>query len=275
MGFGGRWGVKVNSGFLFSAWRRFSGLAAVLLTLALPALAFGQAPAVFMTQAVNQADPSPQNGLPAAGPPGSSVRRPPDDEKGRLDVNPVTGLAVSSASNFRPLTGKERLKLYWKQNYFSVGAYFGPVFSALVLDQATGNPKEWGGGFSGFGLRVASRTGNAVLQGTVQAPLAAFLHEDVRYISSGGHGGKHRAWHAVKYSFLTYNNQGHPTLNFANLSAYYASTAISTLWLPGTYRVASYTLSNSSEQIALSVPVNLLQEFWPEVIRTVLRRPSN
>jgi hypothetical protein len=36
--------------------------------------------------------------------------------------------------------------------------------------------------------------------------------------------------------------------------------------------VASYTLTNGSEQIALTLPVNLLQEFWPEIRRKVLRR---
>lgn len=146
----------------------------------------------------------------------------------RLSVNPVTGLVTSPATNYQPLTGKERWKVYWKQNYFSIGAYFGPVLTALVLDQTTNSPPQWGGGMAGFGLRVAARTAGGTIQGTVQAPLAAVLHEDVRYISSPQHGFKRRALHAIEYSFLTYNERGHPTVNVANLGAYYASTAIST-----------------------------------------------
>lgn len=184
----------------------------------------------------------------------------------------MTGLVSTTASDYEPLTGEERWKLYWKMNFFSVGAYFGPFFDALLLDQATGSPAGWGGGFAGYGRRVASRTANAILQGTIQAPVAAVLHEDVRYITSTQHGFKSRAVHAIAYSFLTYDEHGHPTLNIANLGAYYGSTAISTLWLPGHFNVASYTFSNSSEQIALTVPVNLLQEFWPEVRRYVFRR---
>src|SRR5437899_150074 len=57
-----------------------------------------------------------------------------------LAVNPLTGLASASAINYHPLTGKERWQLYWTQNYWSVGAYVGPVLSALVFDQATGSP---------------------------------------------------------------------------------------------------------------------------------------
>jgi hypothetical protein len=168
-------------------------------------------------------------------------------------VNPITGLVSTSASGYEPLTGVERWKLYFKMNYWSVGAYFGPFFSALVLDQASGSPAQWGGGFAGYGRRVASRVGSAILQGAFQAPVAYVLHEDVRYISSGHGGLKHRAWHAAVYSFLTYNNQGHPTLNIANLGGIYASTLASNLWLPSHNNLVNYTLSNGSEQIVLSI----------------------
>ena len=207
---------------------------------------------------------------PAAG--GEANQSSVEGEAPSLHVNPVTGLVSASSTNYEPLSGNERLKIYFKMNYASMGAYFGPFFTALVLDQATGSPSQWGGGFRGYGRRVASRIGNAILQGTVQAPAAAVLHEDVRYIVSGRQGFKTRAWHAMKYSFVTYNDEGRPTLNVANLGAYYASTAISTAWLPGGRNVASYTLSNATEQIGLSIPVNLLQEFWPDIRRVVSGR---
>lgn len=239
---------------------------------------FAQAPSDTPTQAPTdqQGAASSQAGKqnsPTAAQQAADDPPPAASDRKRLAVNPITGLVTSSATNYEPLTAKERWKVYWKQNYFSIGAYFGPVFTALVLDQTTNSPPQWGGGMAGFGLRVASRTVGGMIQGTVQAPVAALLHEDVRYISSPRHGFKRRALHAIEYSFLTYNSQGHPTPNFANLGAYYASTAISTAWLPdrqGSF--ARYTFSNGSEQIALSVPVNFLQEFWPEITRTVLRR---
>lgn len=188
-------------------------------------------------------------------------------DKSRLAVNPVTGEVTSSGAAFTPLKGNERWKLYWTQNYFSVGAYFGPVITSLVLDQATGSPSQWGGGFGGYGLRLASRTAGAIIQGTVQAPVAALLHEDVRYISGSKPGFKRRLVHSIVYSFLTYNDKGRPTLNIANLGGYYASAAISTTWLPGSNSVGKYTLTNGSEQIALNVPVNMLQEFWPDIVQ--------
>jgi hypothetical protein len=113
----------------------------------------------------------------------------------------------------------------------------------------------------------------AVVQGTLQAAAAAALHEDVRYISSGQTGLKKRALHAIVFSFVTYDNRGRTELNIANLSSYYASAAISTTWIPGRNNVALHTLTNGTEQMGLSVPINLLQEFWPEIRQKVLRRP--
>jgi hypothetical protein len=184
-------------------------------------------------------------------------------------VNPITGLVTASALAYVPLTPKERWKVYWKQTYFSYGAYFKPVFFALALDQTQNSPSEWGGGLHGFGLRVASRTGSSFVQGTIRAPLAAALHEDVRYVYSGKHNGWRRLLYSIEYSFLTYDSNGHTTLNVSKLVGYYASTAISTTWHPPGHSVAEYTFSNGSEQLALSVPVNILQEFWPDVTRAV------
>jgi len=197
---------------------------------------------------------------------------PADDQDQRLKVNPVTGLALASQSNYTPLTGTERWKLYFKMTYGSAGPYLSPVMTALLLDQANGTPRQWGGGFPGLGRRLASRAGNAVLQGTFQAPLAAILHEDVRYIPTSHHGFRRRAIHAILYSFLTYNDKGRPTLNIANLTAFYASTAVTTAWLPGIQNAAKYTFSNASEQIALSFPLTVVQEFWPEIRHYVFRR---
>jgi len=238
-----------------------------------PASAIAQNPSAYQPDA--SAQPNNQTPTEATPPSPASLREAAaENEKARLAVNPVTGMTTSPGVGYEPLTGQERWKLYWKQNYFSVGAYFGPVFTALVLDQATGSPQQWGGGFPGYGRRVASRTVDAILQGTFQAPVAALLHEDVRYISSPQPGGKRRILHAIAYSFLTYNSEGHPTPNFANLGGYYASTAVSTIWLPSQHSVAKYIFSNSSEAIALTLPVNLLQEFWPEVVHTIFRRPE-
>lgn len=198
-------------------------------------------------------------------------RRPIEDTQ--FAVNPITGLVPVTARGYTPMTGKQRWKVYWKQTYLSMGAYFKPVLFALVLDQAENSPRQWGGGLSGYGLRLASRTGSNIIQSTIRAPLAAALHEDVRYVYSGQSNPWRRTLYGAEYSFLTYNNQHRPTLNIAKLIGYYAATAISTQWRPPSKRsLGEYTLINGTEQLGLSVPINVLQEFWPSITRRLTRR---
>jgi hypothetical protein len=210
-----------------------------------------------------------QTPAPEAAPPHSSARQ---EEKPRLTVNPLTGLVTASSKDYHPLTAQERWKLYFKQNYWSAGAYIGPVASALIYDQARGQPPEWGGGFEGYGRRLASRLGTGAIQGSIQAPVAALMKYDVRYIGSGESGFKKRLGHAVAYSFLTYNQKGRPRVNFPNIGAYYAASAISTSWQPGNQKVASYALRDGSVTLAFGVVVNVVQEFWPDVMHRLRHR---
>lgn len=219
--------------------------------------------------AQNPGETSEQGALPqpSASQSGDSAQSAAQLENTQLAVNPLTGLVPVSALNYVPLTGKERWKVYWKQTYFSYGAYFKPAIFALLLDQTTNSPSAWGGGLRGYGLRFASRTANSMVQGTIRAPLAAVLHEDVRYVYSGQHSRKRRILYAIEYSFLTYNDRHQTTLNVAKLVGYYGSTAISTEWHRPEHSVVGYTFANGSEQLALSVPINILQEFWPYLSR--------
>ena len=196
-----------------------------------------------------------------------------DAEKNSLKVNPLTGLVSASASDYKPLTAHQRWQLYFKQNYWSVGAFLGPIVSALLVDQTTGEPEEWGGGFGGYGRRLGSRLGTGIVQGSFQAPVAALLGEDTRYISSGQEGFKSRLKHVVQFSFITYNKQGHKTLNIANIGGFYASSAASTLWLPQKQSVGIYTLSDGSKQAGLTILINMIQEFWPDILQKLKRRP--
>jgi hypothetical protein len=100
---------------------------------------------------------------PASAPPPIPVGQPGRQPE---SVNPLTGLVSVSSANYRPLSLNERWVLYWKQNYLSAGAYAGPVLTAVLLDQASGTPAQWGGGVEGFGRRLASRLGGAILQGS-------------------------------------------------------------------------------------------------------------
>ena len=102
--------------------------------------------------------------------------------------------------------------------------------------QSTGTPQQWGGGFHGYGLRVLSRVASGdVVQNGIQFPRGRSAEGGCSlHWQRSAQDLRRRAVHTIVYSFLTYNNQGHPTLNIANIGGYYGATAISTRWLPGT-----------------------------------------
>jgi len=193
-------------------------------------------------------------------------------QKPSFTVNPLTGQVSASASDYEPLTNQQRWHLYFTQTYASVGAYAGPVFSA-GFDQATREPDRWGGGFRGYARRLGSRMGSDVIEHSVQAPVAALLKEDTRYIVSGQHGFLHRAGHVLLYTLFTYNAQGRRTLNIANLAGNYAASAASALWLPGRRDIPLFTLTDGSTETGLGVVVNMVQEFWPEIHHKLLHLP--
>ena len=251
-------------------------VAVAILLLIAAAPAHGQAADTSSASVEYQADPSPAPEQSGAGGQTGSQPAPPTPtqaQPGRLAVNPITGVAVQSGANYVPLTGKERWKLYWKQNYLSFGAYVSPVFLSLAFDQATGSPKEWGGGMEGYGRRLASRTAGGIIQGTVQATVAPLLHEDVRYIASTETATGRRILHALVYSVVTYNGHGRPTPNLALIGADFASAGISTRWLPKQDSVARYTVISAGEQLAMGAAINLIQEFWSELTHKIARRP--
>jgi len=185
-------------------------------------------------------------------------------------VNPLTGLGMVSSVDYRPLTGDERWKLYYKQNFTSLGAAVAVVIPA-GMDHLYKQPPEWGSHNDALGKRLASRFGTAVIQGTTQAAACAALGQDPRYIRSSSSGWLRRAGHAALFSVLTYNNEGKRRFALGTVGSYYASSMATTLWFPGRYTALGDGVRDGNRQIALSALVNEVQEFWPE-IRRIFRR---
>ena len=90
---------------------------------------------------------------------------------------------TQKASNFQPLTGRERTHRYFKTMTNPIG-YVKAGFSAGI-DQREDKPVEWEQGASGYGKRFANITGQYAIQRTVTFGLASALGEDNRYFNSG------------------------------------------------------------------------------------------
>ena len=137
-----------------------------------------------------------------------------NSEKARLAVNPVTGSRFHPNGELSSSDGKRALEtlLEAKLLLFPSVRIWGPFLRRWFSINLRARPRNGESGFHGYGLRGASRTASAVVQGTVQAPLAALLHEDVQAMWQARTVGVNGALlHALQYSFLTFNSHGHPT----------------------------------------------------------------
>ncbi len=81
----------------------------------------------------------------------------------QLNVNWLYGAYVPKEAPLRLLTAYQRYRLFMRQTFTTPGIYIKSDFLAL-LDQARGQPYQWGGGMQGYGRRVASEYGRTAIQ---------------------------------------------------------------------------------------------------------------
>ncbi|HZQ69022.1 MAG TPA: hypothetical protein VFA68_10940 [Terriglobales bacterium] len=150
-----------------------------------------------------------------------------------LPIQWLIGPYIPPSGPFTPLTGRERTRVYFVQTYLNVGTYMARAFAAGI-DQAQGDPHEWGGGAAGYGRRFASRYGQFVIENTFVAAGNAALGYEPRYDLCRCTGFWPRSKHAVLRNFVTYNNterELRPQIPLY-LGAFGAG-AISSTWMPG------------------------------------------
>jgi hypothetical protein len=167
-----------------------------------------------------------------------------------------------------PLTGKERFQFYVNETVLSPDIYVFALGAGLAL-QATGYPREWGGGFKGYGRRSASEYGLFATQNTIHDGAAAVLGYDPRYVPCRCTGAWRRTTYAMEMSFLTYDRNGHKRLDLPQLAGAYGSGMISALWYPKRYSPLVQGVQTGHLQVGFVLGIHLYQEFIPEIQRRV------
>jgi len=185
-------------------------------------------------------------------------------------INIFTGIGHVSKIGYKPLTGKERWRLYLNQTFVPPQAYFGVIWSSLV-DHIDHDPPEWGQGMAGYGLRLASRFGTNVVQNSILAVGAATLHEEPRYICSSSKGFFRRSGHALLFTVVTYNNSSKLTPAVASVGSIYTASMITTSWMPKRYTMLGDGVRDANLQLAYVGMFNLVEEFWPEIKKVFTR----
>ena len=122
----------------------------------------------------------------------------------QLNVNWLYGAYVPKDAPLLSLTGYQRVRLFERQTFTTPGIYIKSAFLGL-LDQASGEPYEWRGGFEGYGRRVASNYARTAVQNVFSTAGNAILGYEPRYDRCHCIGLGPRTKHALIRNFLTYN----------------------------------------------------------------------
>jgi hypothetical protein len=168
-------------------------------------------------------------------------------------------------AEFSPMTSHERLGAY-VAGLASPEAFLRSAASAGMA-QASGTPKEWGGGAQGFGERMGNAFAQHVIRGTLQYGLSATLHEDNRYFASRETGFFRRTKYAVKSTFLARHDNGSQSFSFSRIGGAAGSAF---MWRAGQLP-SKATAGDGAVTFGFSmmsdIGFNVFREFWPDLKR--------
>ena len=174
------------------------------------------------------------------------------------------------ASDFQPLTQRERAHLYLKTMVNPFG-YIKAGFSA-GLDQWKAKPPEWEQGASGYGKRFANIVGQYSIQRTVTFGLASALHEDNRYFNSGKRGLWPRTGYALASGMLSRHDDGSLHLSISQVGGVAAGAFLSRFWLPPSQHPAANAAASFGITMASNMGFGVVKEFLPDLGRALRRK---
>jgi hypothetical protein len=173
---------------------------------------------------------------------------------------------AQTPSAWQPLTGDERWANFWDTT-MSDPNFYGAALVSAGYSQLTKAPPEWGQGVSGLGRRMASRLAVYGIQETIHQGGEAILGYDPRYLHCDCKGFFPRTGHAIKWTFLTKNSTGQTRLDLPVIAGNYGAGMLSTYWYPARYQPLSDGVRAGNQQMAISIGLNFLREFEPDLKR--------
>lgn len=163
---------------------------------------------------------------------------------------------------WRPLTGEERWRVYWRATYASPGTFFRAAGPALA-DQINDRPDVWPQGMDGYSRRFASRFARFALQDSLSHASSAALGYEVRYVRCGCTGFARRFGHALLWNFLTLDRTGKTVLNSPRIGSAFAAEFIGNAWMPDGYRTTAEAFRGVGIQLGVGALFNTIREFAP------------
>jgi len=170
------------------------------------------------------------------------------------------------AGKYIPMTGHERLHDWWSEDGGSLTIH-GEALAIAATDFTLDTPPQWGRNGGGFARMLGNGYGRAAIQNTTHDGMAAAFGTDTRYYACGCRGFFPRVGHALEMTFLTYNRNGHKTLDFAQLSGAYGASMIGSLWYPPHYTPFVQGVQGGHIDVGVLGGIHVVQEFSPELKR--------
>jgi hypothetical protein len=196
---------------------------------------------------------------------------PPADDAGRGDESSSAASAAGEPTladyrvAWRPLTGRERVALFWNDTYDSPGTFAALSLSALG-EQIENKPAQWSADDNGYTRRFGSAYGQLAVSNVIHEGMAALSGLDPRYIPCGCQGIFRRSGYALKMSFVTFTESGRPTLDVPQLAGAYGSGMISTYWYPHRfYSPLVQGVQFGHEEMGEVFVENVFHEFVPDL----------
>jgi hypothetical protein len=190
-------------------------------------------------------------------------------ELGRLPIEWIIGPYIPVQAQLEPLTNTQRWQIYMRQTFLTAGSSMARGFSA-GLDQARGEPHDWGGGFPGYGRRYAARYGQFVVQNSVLAGGNALLGLEPRYDFCRCDGFWPRTRHAISRNFLAYNRTERELRpQFPMYAGAFAAGLLYNTWLPEQHNVWAAGAYGVLSQAGIGSGYNFVSEFALDILHAV------
>lgn len=172
-----------------------------------------------------------------------------------------------------PLSPSEKFRLFTNSSFdrftlISAGLDAG-------INQATDTPHGYGQGGEGYARRYGAAIGDKVSSDFFkQFAFPTLFHQDPRYMQLGDkYSGSKRFTYAMSRTFIGRTDGGRNIFNFSEVMGTLASSGLTNIYYPEEDRDARTTFVRAGKRLALSMGLNVVKEFWPE-LRKVMRLPK-
>jgi hypothetical protein len=148
---------------------------------------------------------------------------------------------------------------------------FAKFSLGVLYDQATVATPEWGSGADGLRKRAAWRMTGLLTRASAQYAVAKWRDTDPDYERCHCKGFGPRSRHALVSEFVEIRRDGSLGAPVARFSGIATSVAVTTPF-QGSNPTAGTAAQRAVLLVGTDLGFNMLQEFWPEIRRTLLFR---